>query len=112
MRKGGFEFCRRMTSPEIDFEIKAITVIRPLSHAFAPSWCQNWCQAATADPTPSGTPGHHQEVGSANLRCLTPQVSAAHTLHLPNSWRPAGAQRVLLQAVQDHAEAECKTRVA
>jgi hypothetical protein len=51
VRKGGFEFWRCMLLPGVAFEIKRSTFVRRLSHAFAPSWCQNWCQAMGARDT-------------------------------------------------------------
>ncbi len=41
MRKGGFEFWRRMSLPGIGSEINTSTSVRPRLHVFAPSWFQN-----------------------------------------------------------------------
>jgi len=45
VRKGGFEFWRRMSLPGIGSEINTSTSVRPRLHVFAPSWFQNWFQA-------------------------------------------------------------------
>ena len=93
VRKGGFEFGRRGPSLRIASEIKTGTFVRTPSHAFAPSWFQNWFQprrsrelgcgsagdagcrfvggvgrplAAVVQPPVSGTPSAEANLGGAS----------------------------------------------
>jgi hypothetical protein len=97
LRKGGFEFCRRMLSPAIGSEINTSTLVRPRLHGLAASWCQNWCQATS--PGEQWAEGLRDGLMTQFVRTQTPSPSMTYGFLSSRTQGPPSCVDVIQQNV-------------